>query len=57
MATTDENIEKAQNMFLDDRPLKVYEIVYALGLRDQMVWYILHEELTTGKVVAAFDIC
>lgn len=47
---TDVNTEKVHNMVLDDRRLKVYEISKAIGLSEERVRHILHNELGVRKL-------
>jgi hypothetical protein len=44
-ATTLEIIEQVHDMILDDRRIKVREIVETIGISKESVRYILHEEL------------
>jgi histone-lysine N-methyltransferase SETMAR len=39
-------------MVLDDRPIKVREIVETIGISKERVGYILHEELEIKKLFA-----
>ncbi|UYV70588.1 hypothetical protein LAZ67_7003622 [Cordylochernes scorpioides] len=47
-ATTPETIEKVHNIVLDDR--RVCEIAEAVGIWEERVWRILHEELGMQKL-------
>jgi hypothetical protein len=50
--TTTEIIEQVHNMVLDDRQMKVREIVVTIGMSKEHVGYILHEELDMKKLCA-----
>ncbi|XP_014483746.1 PREDICTED: uncharacterized protein LOC106746967 [Dinoponera quadriceps] len=51
-ATTPETIEKVLNIVLDDRRVKVYEMTEAVGISEERVRSILHEELGMRKLCA-----
>jgi transposase len=48
-ATTPEIIEQVHDMVLDDRWMKVREITQTIGISNERVGYILHEELDMKK--------
>nr|XP_012223556.1 PREDICTED: uncharacterized protein LOC105672887 [Linepithema humile] len=50
--TTPEIIQQIYDMVLDDRRIKVREIVEAMGTSKERVGYILHEELRMKKLSA-----
>ena len=49
-ATTLETIEKVHNIVLDNRQIKLCEIVEALGISEERVKNILHKELRMHKL-------
>jgi transposase len=51
-ATTPETIEQVHDMLLDDRQMKVHEIAETIGISEECVGYILHEELDMQKLCA-----
>ena len=51
-ATTPEIIEQVHNMVLDDQRMKVREISETIGISNERVGYILHEELNMKKLCA-----
>lgn len=51
-ANVKENREKIRKMILDDRRLKVYEIAETVGISEERVRHILHEELGMRKLCA-----
>jgi histone-lysine N-methyltransferase SETMAR len=51
-ATTPEITEQVQDMVLDDRRIKVREIVETIDISKERVGYILQEELDMRKVCA-----
>jgi hypothetical protein len=51
-ATTPEIIEQVHDMVLDDRQMKVREIVETIGISKECVGYILHKELDMKKLCA-----
>lgn len=51
-ATTPEIIEKVHTMVLDDRRIKVRELAEAVGISEERVRKILHEELGMRKLCA-----
>jgi histone-lysine N-methyltransferase SETMAR len=51
-ATTPEIIEQVHDMVLDDRRMKVREIVETICISKERVGYILHEELDMKKLCA-----
>ena len=48
-ATTQQTIEKVQKIVLDDRRVKLCEIAEAVGISEERVQNILHEELGMQK--------
>ena len=52
IATTDENIAKVHQMVLDDRRIKVREIVEVMNMSKERVCYILHQHLDMRKLSA-----
>jgi len=50
--TTPEIIEQVHDMVLDDRRMKVREIVETIGISKDRVGYILYEELDMKKLCA-----
>ena len=51
-ATTPETIEKVRDIVLDNRRVKVCEIAEAVGISEERVRNILHEELGMRKLYA-----
>jgi len=51
-ATTPEIVEQVHDMVLDDRRMKVCEIVETISISKERVGYILHEELDIKKLCA-----
>jgi transposase len=49
-ATTSEIIEQVHDMVLDDWWMKVYEIAEIIGISEECVGYILHEELDMKRL-------
>jgi hypothetical protein len=47
-----ETIEKVYNIVLDDRRVKVYERAEAVGITEERVQNIMHEELGLQKLRA-----
>jgi hypothetical protein len=50
-------IEQAHDMVLDDRWIKVREIVETIGISKEFVEYVLHEELHMKKLCARWVPC
>jgi histone-lysine N-methyltransferase SETMAR len=51
-ATTSEIIEQVHCMVLDDWRMKVHEIAETIGISEERVGYILHEELDMKRLCA-----